>query len=394
MPQWLSRRKRTPEQAAGAPPDWERRRDVAARTFVPWLERAFPLAGTTVLEYGCGHGAVAAAFSPHVGRHIGIDIDGPAVAWAQRCLRDLGLEAELHHAPLDRILGDVEQLQGQVDVFLCYAVLEHMDARERLELLDLARRTAKPDGVIVVIESPNRLLPWDYHTAQMPFNYQLPDELALKWWDRSPREDFVAAMREARDQGDAALYEAFVRWGRGMSHHELELGLGDLGRRALACGWETDLLDERDVHRAELRLQQEMDLSTPELPPSFSRYWLDVVLAATPRETRAEHMRPWAPQTLGSQGAQMAADGTIVLAGEDSRLFVELPKATTRVAVGVTEASTVTLSTADGGTAGADVTTPGDGRPGYAEIHLATPAQHLDLRVDRAVSIPYVGYAG
>ena len=48
--------------------------------------------------------------------------------------------------------------RGEVDVFLLYAVLEHLTVAERLAVLRLAREVVKPDGAIVVCETPNRLI--------------------------------------------------------------------------------------------------------------------------------------------------------------------------------------------------------------------------------------------
>ena len=161
--------------------DWHRRRGVAERHFVPWLEQVQPLRSGCVLEYGSGYGSVTAAFAPLAGRYIGLDIDAAAVATARRILAEGGLEPELVAAPPDRILDETAGFRGEVDVFLCYAVLEHMSVDERLALLETARAVVRPGGLIVVIETPNRLTPWDYHTSQLPFLNQLPEDLALRY---------------------------------------------------------------------------------------------------------------------------------------------------------------------------------------------------------------------
>jgi 2-polyprenyl-3-methyl-5-hydroxy-6-metoxy-1,4-benzoquinol methylase len=168
-----------------------------------------PLEGRTVLEYGCGNGAVAAAFAPHVGRHMGLDIDEAAVRQGRELLGQHGVDASLRAVPLGEIMGEVAAMRGEIDLFLCYAVLEHMTVEERLELLDLAQQVIRPDGASAVIETPNRLLPWDHHTSHCRFSASSPDELA--------------------------------------------------------------------DHRNQLALQAVLDEIDPDLPPSFSRYWLDLV---------------------------------------------------------------------------------------------------------------------
>ena len=45
------------------PNSWEIRRRRAAEVLIPWIEQTVPLAGKTVLEYGCGNAAVSCAFA-------------------------------------------------------------------------------------------------------------------------------------------------------------------------------------------------------------------------------------------------------------------------------------------------------------------------------------------
>lgn len=310
--------------------DWHRRRVMAER-FRPWLERARPLTGATVLEYGCGNGAAAATFAPGTDRYIGIDIDEAAVAQARDVLAGGGLHPEFHTAPPDQMVAVTSAFAGQVDVLLGYAVLEHMSVEERLAWLEMAKGLVRPDGVIAIIETPNRLTAWDYHTSQLPFLYQLPEELVLAYLDRSPRTEFVEAMRAARAQGAEAEHEAFIRWGRGMSFHELELVFGDLSRHVVASNWEPELTPDRHVHRDELALQRRLDAVRPDLPATFSRYWLDTVLTVTPRPEPVPLLRPWALRTLASTNAEY--EDELVWINADGILRVELPAPSARLVV-------------------------------------------------------------
>src|SRR5581483_4462390 len=109
------------------PNSWEQRRRRAADVLIPWIEQTVPLAGKTVLEYGCGNAAVSVAFAERAERLIGVDIDQGWIELAQAEVRKRGVknvELELH--PVDSILEAVAARRGQVDVFLCYAVLEHL----------------------------------------------------------------------------------------------------------------------------------------------------------------------------------------------------------------------------------------------------------------------------
>ena len=212
------------------PNSWEQRRRRAADVLLPWIEQTVPLAGKTVLEYGCGNAAVSFAFAARAQRVIGVDIDPGWIELGNEEVRRRGLqnvELELH--PVESIVEAVAARRGQVDVFLLYAVLEHLTVAERLQVLRLARDVVKPDGAIVVCETPNRLIYFDHHTAQMPFFHLLPDELAADYYPRSARADFRAAIDQAAEGGRAATLEAIARWGRGVSFHEFEVVFGDLG---------------------------------------------------------------------------------------------------------------------------------------------------------------------
>jgi 2-polyprenyl-3-methyl-5-hydroxy-6-metoxy-1,4-benzoquinol methylase len=367
-------------------PDWHRRRIAAERCFVPWVSQVLPLEGKTVLEYGSGHGAVSAAFAPGTARYIGLDVDADSVATARRILTEGGIEAELVAAPADRILGELAAFRGEIDVLLCYAVLEHMSVDERLALLGSAREVVRPGGVVVVIETPNRLTPWDYHTSQLPFLNQLPDALALRYAERAPRTEYVDALRADPD-------EAFVRWGRGMSFHELELAFGDLTSHVAASSWDPLLLPEREVHREELALQRVLDKARPDLPGAFSRYWLDVVLTVDPLDAPRRFLHPWPLRTSGSVDAVYEEWETVGL-GPSGVLSVALPSPSSRVVVGLDspdEDRLVTIRAAGGEELALPVTSPG-GYGVYADAVFAAPSDAFEVRLDRPGQVSFVLY--
>jgi hypothetical protein len=282
-----------------------------------------------------------------------------------------------------------------VDVFLCYAVLEHMSVDERLALLQVARDVVRPGGIIVVIETPNRLTPWDYHTSQLPFVNQLPEQLALRYAERSHRSDFVEALRAAAIDGEAALREAFTRWGRGMSFHEVELVFEDLPQHTVACSWDPVLLPVRPVHRAELALQRVLDEARPELPPSFSRYWLDFIISADPQPQPRRFLRPWPLRTTGSVGATYEVTETVALHAPDSKLAVDLPTASERLLVVVEGASDDLI---------VDVRQPVSGRElespvtqtqesgAYADLLFPAPADRYEIRLSAPGRVTLVAY--
>lgn len=376
--------------------DWHRRKDAARDCFVPWVEAVMPLAGRTVLEYGSGGGAVTAAFMPGTARYVGIDIDEDAVRTAQGILAEGDLHPELIVAPPERVLDEAAKFRGEIDVFLCYAVLEHMSIDERQALLRLARDVVRPDGIIVVIETPNRLTPWDYHTSQLPFLNQLPEDVAIAYAPRSEREDFREAMRTSADQGPEALQDTFIRWGRGMSYHELELVFDDLPAHIVASSWEPVLLPERAVYREELALDRILAGARPDLPPAFSRYWLDFILTPAPRPGPRAYMRPWPLRTTGSAGVAYTEHEVLWVEGPQARLAVDLPEPATRLAVGIEGAGDeeliVRARNAEGGDEVAAPVRPSAPGTWHAELTLPAPAQHVELYLSRAATVGFVLY--
>jgi len=317
------------------PNSWEQRRRRAAEVVIPWVEQTVSLAGRTVLEYGCGNAAVSCAFGERAGRLIGVDIDPAGIERGRQEIRQRGLsnvELELHR--VGSVREAVAARRGEIDVFLCYAVLEHLTLSERLAVLRLAKDVVKPDGAIVVCETPNRLIYFDHHTAQMPFFHLLPDQLALDYYPRSERPDFRAAIDAAAQNGHAAGLEAIVRWGRGVSFHEFELVFGDLSRHVIASNYDPLLFPERPVHPDEVILARYLERWRPGLAPVWSRYWLDLILSPNPVSARRPFLRPWTADTTASQNVGWTGSENLYLRGPDATLWVTLPHPTSRLVVG------------------------------------------------------------
>jgi SAM-dependent methyltransferase len=376
--------------------DVDGRFDAAAGSLIPWIEQVAPLAGRTVLEYGCGTGFVSRAFAAVAGRHIGIDIDAAAVALGREILDHAGCaNAELHHAPLGEITATVERWAGQVDVFVLYAVLEHMNVQERLDVLSLARRVVRRDGVIVVCEAPNRLVDFDHHTARMPFFSQLPEDLALRYARHSLREEFTRSLAVAACDGPAAAQEALTRWGRGISYHEFELVFGDLRRHVLASNYDPLLMGVRPVQPDEHRLGRGLEETRPDLPPVFGRYWLDLILSPVAVPGPPALIRPWPLSTRGSDRV-VFNPGEWLEVGVDGRLRVEVRIPTRELMIGVVpdaETAAVTVRSATGDTVDAlAVGTPRE--PRFVVVELPRPSQKFDLTFDQAVWVNFVGYRG
>lgn len=381
--------------------DWKERHDAACRFFVPWVDRVFPLEGTTVLEWGCGNGPVTLAFAPHVDRIIGYDISEPAVKEAEQ----KAAEAKCSNVALascepDVLARRIAEHENEIDVVLLFAVLEHMTVRERLHALKVARSVLRDGGVIVVCETPNRLLWWDYHTSELPFFGMVPDELALHVADWSPRADFRADMAAASTDADGGL-ERLARWGRGVSFVEFELIFGPLEDLVLAGNYELELLPERELHREELYLARFLERARPGVPAAFSRYYIDLVLAPDrPTSPPSPPLRPWAFHTAHSPAARVTPWETLAVPGH-RKLVVDPPIPFSELVVAVERApdqSPDDLPTIKARWASQPSGTllHREGAPShYAHPYRLvsrSPLSSVTLTPDRACEISFVGY--
>jgi len=386
------------EHGAGEDPNsWESRRRRAAEWLIPWIERTVPLAGKTVLEYGCGNAAVSCAFAERAGRVVGVDIDRSWIELGNEELRKRGVsnvELELH--PVQSIADAVAARRGEVDVFLLYAVLEHLTVKERLAVLKLAREVVSPDGAIIICETPNRLIYFDHHTAQMPFFHLLPDELAADYYPRSARADFKAALDAAGERGPEALLEAIARWGRGVSFHEFEVVFGDLSRHVIASNYDPLLFGERPVHPDEVILARYLQRWRPDLAPVWSRYWLDLILSPRPVAKRPPFLRPWLAETVASRNVGWTSQDDLYLSGPDATLSVTLPHPTSRLVVGsaTQDGRALTLYVRPEGTDSPLVATANapPGSTAFASFDLPRPAQRIALEASGECHVVFVAY--
>jgi hypothetical protein len=334
-----------------------------------------------------------------------LDINSDHIGIARRMGDAAGHDhAEFHfHAP-EEIVDALRAHAGEIDIVLLYAVLEHLTVGERHAVLAAAREVARPDGVIVVIESPNRLVPFDHHSSFLPFITQLPDELALDYLHDARRpelRDEVLAVRDpalpAAEDDEALL--ALRRFGRGVSFHEFELAWGGrIDGYALATNWEPAVIPHREIHPGELALARTIARLRPDLDPCWSRQWIDVVLAPDLPLRRGPFHRPW----VGCPGpasrlARRNLDDVVLLPSADAALHVELPEATRQVAVRVIDGQERTVVHATT-LAGEHVEGVGAGRLGHpCSVVLDLPDWSDDLLLELPLGgwilgVTYVGY--
>jgi 2-polyprenyl-3-methyl-5-hydroxy-6-metoxy-1,4-benzoquinol methylase len=182
---------------------------------IPWLNAAKPLKDAKVLEVGCGTGSATVALAEQGARVTGVDIDDGALKVAERRLAVHGLKADLRLANAT----DVASAQ-EFDFVIYFATLEHMTIDERLESLKSMWESLPRGGLLVIIETPNRLWFHDHHTSHLDFWNWLPDELAYRYLRFCPRE-----MYQNMPEYTPERLQTFLREGRGMSYHEFELAI-------------------------------------------------------------------------------------------------------------------------------------------------------------------------
>jgi 2-polyprenyl-3-methyl-5-hydroxy-6-metoxy-1,4-benzoquinol methylase len=189
------------------------------RMIVPWLDHARPLEGSRILEIGCGTGSSTVTLAEQGAHVLGIDLDPDALLVARDRCDTYRVEAEflaINAAAIARTLQD-----RPFDVIIFFASLEHLTIAERLTALRDAWAMLPGGGLLVIVETPNRLWYYDGHTALLPFFHWLPDELAFHFSRFSPRENFRELYREMTPEAT----EHFLRQGRGVSFHEFDLAI-------------------------------------------------------------------------------------------------------------------------------------------------------------------------
>lgn len=198
---------------------------------LPWIGRHIDFKSSEVIEVGCGTGSTLIGLAMN-SRHVhGYDIDTVVLEACAARARAFGVDnLTLHLCPSDQLHTEManRHVDG-VDAILLYAVLEHLTPSERLEALKNTWNLLRPNGLLVVVEAPNRFSYFDWHTSQLPFFHQLPLELQRLYFDRSARVAYVDSMKRALAAGgDTGLDEALTRFGQSISYHEFELAIGQL----------------------------------------------------------------------------------------------------------------------------------------------------------------------
>ncbi len=196
-----------------------RRLETDRRTIIPWLDDAGGLRDRRILELGCGTGSSSVALAEQGARVVGIDIDDGALHVARERARIYGVDAEFRRLNAREISGPFHGTRFDLVIF--FACLEHMTIPERLISLGDAWRMLPDGGLLAIVDTPNRLWFFDGHTSLLPFFHWLPNELAFAYARFSSRENF----RELYGEYSPVSEEHFLRRGRGVSFHEIDVAI-------------------------------------------------------------------------------------------------------------------------------------------------------------------------
>ena len=176
-------------------------------------------AGASVLEIGCGTGTSTVALCEQKSRVTAVDVNRDSMEVAKSRLHAYGLTAEFIHINAAHLLEAFPE--QRFDFILYFASLEHMSFEERIQSLRAAFKMLTTNGYVVLIETPNRLWYFDGHTSLEPFYHWLPNDVAMAYAKFTRRENFKRGFDAASERD----ISRFVRWGRGVSYHELEIAL-------------------------------------------------------------------------------------------------------------------------------------------------------------------------
>lgn len=196
-----------------------RRNAIMRRRMIPWLDEQVSLQRARILEIGCGTGSATVAFAEQGADVTALELFEVHMRVARTRIEAHGLEATFvcgNAVDLDTLFAG-----EQFDIVVFLESLEHMTNVERLTALRNAWALTRSGGIMVITGAPNRLWLYDRHTAQMPFFMWLPDDLAYRYSSRSARSVFKDRFH---DQNMSDM-EDFLRWGRGVSFHDIELAL-------------------------------------------------------------------------------------------------------------------------------------------------------------------------
>jgi SAM-dependent methyltransferase len=270
----------------------------------PLLER-HSLTGPdkVAVEIGCGTGNKSLSINDLFGQYIGIDLLEDQTRTATERAAFLGENnTRFIYGNAANVLRQRADfgLPAKVDVLVLYAVVEHLTHDERSEILRLADSVMAEGGQVLLMESPNRLIPFDAHTTGMHFFNFLPDRLASEVAKAGMKRREMAAKMLPWSDPEASTQLA--RYGRGVSFHDLEMNLRHPleSYSFVADSFEPESLNMEPSTYREISLLGYISANLPEVPATaFSRSWLDFIVARGGKPARKKlYLSPHWPNWL------------------------------------------------------------------------------------------------
>jgi 2-polyprenyl-3-methyl-5-hydroxy-6-metoxy-1,4-benzoquinol methylase len=256
----------------------------------------------TAIEIGCGAGAKSISLAGVFGEYIGIDIDPTLI-------RDAVHRNHLYGSSNTRfICGNATDIfrnrkshaiPDKIDVLILYAVLEHLTMPERADVLAIASEVVADGGSVVVMESPNLLMPFDSHTTGCHFYNWLPDKLAGNFAKLHAARSSIREMINTSSSEKEAL--SMARAGRGVSYYDFDFWLqrGPTGFNLLADGYDVEMLNMEPLTFQEFTTLGYLMANETGIPPlGFSRSWLDIIISNEPVRQEKSFISPFWPNWL------------------------------------------------------------------------------------------------
>ena len=245
---------------------------------LPWVGEVYDITGKSVLEIGCGTGSTTVPFALRVHTVHSYDINEQAMKAAKQRATLLGVNnvnfyrLDARWAQSEEGLKSFSENVPQVDIVLLMALLEHLTIEERINVLRTLWEILKPEGIIIIYDTPNRIAYFDWHSFWLPFFHWLPDQLALLYSVKTPRPFLSVDPREN-------LNENLYRIGRGVSYHEFELALNFENLTVINDGYSKHLKHWQPRHKSfDKAILEIFEEHLPHIPRGFTRPSLDLII--------------------------------------------------------------------------------------------------------------------
>jgi len=156
-------------------------------TMLAYLPDEASFSGATILDFGCGAGAstVSLCRSFPTAHVVGVEMEERYLDVARGRFDFYGLKnVEVHVSPSGL---EIPPGLGPFDFIMMSGVFEHLLPEERRSLMPRLWDVLEPGGVLFLRETPHRWFPIESHTTGMPLLGYLPDWLACRVANLSPR---------------------------------------------------------------------------------------------------------------------------------------------------------------------------------------------------------------